>query len=91
MSAKRRIIRQAGVGAVIVQAREPRKIERLLPLLHTFPALTIVAIGTAGVGFAHRLRPHSIRISEMSADALKSLLRTGSDQRRPSSKKSVLC
>jgi hypothetical protein len=78
-------IHQTGAGAVIVQARASRNIEPFLPLLHTFPALTVVAIGTTGSGYAHRLRPYTIRIAELSADSLKLLLRTGSGQRPPSS------
>jgi hypothetical protein len=72
-------IRQTSADVVIVHSRQSGGSESFLPLLHSFPALTIVAIDPAGSGFAHQLRPHSVRIAELSVEALQSVLRADSD------------
>lgn len=72
-------IRQTSADAVIVQTHEPGAAESFVPLLRSFPTLTVVAIESdSSVGFLHQLRPHCTRLPELSADLLKSVLRTGS-------------
>ena len=72
-------IRQTSADAVIVQSHEPGAAESFVPLLRSFPTLTVVTIESdSNVGFLHQLRPHSTRLPELSADLLKSVLRTGS-------------
>jgi len=71
-------IRKTSADAIIVQARQPGTAESFVPLLRSFPALIVVEIGPSGSGFVHQLHPRSIRITELSADALQSVLRIGS-------------
>jgi hypothetical protein len=80
-------VRLNTADAVIVQVREPGTAEDFAILLRSFPALKIIAIDYTGVGFVHQLRPYSIRIAELSADVLQSVLRTGS----PTSRKKGGC
>jgi hypothetical protein len=62
--------------ALIIQSTQPGAAEHFVPLLRSFPALKIVAIDSASsTGFVHLLRPYSIRLPELSADALQSVLR----------------
>jgi hypothetical protein len=66
-----------GADAVIVQTNRPGAAESFAPLLRGSPALKVVAIdGGCSSGFLHQLRPHSIRLPELSADLLQSVLRT---------------
>jgi hypothetical protein len=63
--------------AVIAQTDRPDVAESFLPLLHSFPALKVMAInGDCSRGFLHQLRPQSIRLPEISADLLQSVLLT---------------
>jgi hypothetical protein len=63
--------------AVIAQTDRPDAAESFLPLLHSFPALKVMAINCdCSRGFLHQLRPQSIRLPEISADLLQSVLRT---------------
>src|SRR5262249_32059027 len=69
-------IHSAGADALILQSSQPATAESLAPLLRTFPALKVVAIDAAGEsGFVHYLRPYSVRVSQLSADVLQSVLR----------------
>ena len=62
--------------AVIVQTDQPGVAEQFLPLLRGFPALKVIAVdGDGSSGFLHQLRPNSIRLPELSADLLQSVLR----------------
>jgi hypothetical protein len=66
-----------GADAVIVQTDRPDVAESFVPLLRGFPALKVMAIsGDCSRGFLHQLRPQSIRLPEISADLLQSVLRT---------------
>ena len=66
-----------GADAVIIQRDRPGDSESFVPLLRGFPALKVVAIdGNCSSGFLHQLRPHSIRLPELSADLLQSVLQT---------------
>jgi hypothetical protein len=72
-------IHRTGAEAVIVQVGQPGADESFAPLLHSFPALKVVAIdGTCSSGFVHQLRPYSFRLAELSADMLQSVLRADS-------------
>jgi DNA-binding NarL/FixJ family response regulator len=63
--------------AVIARSSRPGAIENFVPLLNRFPALKLVAVDNASnSGFVHQLRPYSIRLPELSADLLQSVLRT---------------
>lgn len=75
-------VRLSTADAVIVQVREPGAAEDFAILLRDFPALKVIAIDRTGVGFVHQLRPYSIRIAELSADVLQSVLRTGAPTSR---------
>jgi hypothetical protein len=69
-------IRLTGADAVIAQSSRPGAVDTFVPLLRRFPALKVVAIDSAsGSGFVHQLRPYSIRLPELSADLLQSVLR----------------
>ena len=62
--------------AVIVQADRPEAVKNFVPLFRGFPALKVVVIdGDCSSGFLHQLRLHSIRLPELSADLLQSVLR----------------
>ena len=66
-----------GADAVIVQTDRPDVAESFVPLLRGFPALKVMAIsGDCSRGFLHQLSPQSIRLPEISADLLQSVLRT---------------
>jgi hypothetical protein len=66
-----------GADAVIVQTERPDVAESFLPLLRGFPALKVMAINSdCSHGFLHQLRPQSIRLPEISADLLRSVLQT---------------
>jgi hypothetical protein len=66
-----------GADAVIVQTDRPDVAESFVPLLRSFPALKVMAINSdCSRGFLHQLRPQSIRLPEISADLLQSVLRT---------------
>jgi hypothetical protein len=71
-------VRLNTADAVIVQVRQPSAAEDFVILLRSFPALKIVAIDRTGSGFVHQLRPYSVRIAELSAELLQSVLRTDS-------------
>lgn len=62
-------------NAVITQSTRPGAVERFVPLLRRFPTLKVVAIDSvSNTGFVHQLRPYSIRLPELSADVLQSVL-----------------
>ena len=66
-----------GADAVIVQTDRPDAIDSFVPLLRGSPALKVMAINSdCSRGFLHQLRPQSIRLPEISADLLQSVLRT---------------
>jgi hypothetical protein len=72
-------IRLTSADAVIVQTSHPSAVATFIPLLHTFPALKVVAIdSTVSGGFLHQLRPYSSRLAEVSVDVLLSALRAPS-------------
>jgi len=72
-------IRLTGADAVIVHSSNPGAAANFKTLLHSFPALKVVAIDITGSGgFLHELRPYSIRFAEVSAGALLSALRAPS-------------
>ena len=63
--------------AVVVQTDRPEAAESFMSLMGLFPALKVVAIdGGGNSGFLYHLRLHSIRLPELSADLLQSVLRT---------------
>jgi hypothetical protein len=65
-----------GVDAVIVRTDRPDEAETFVSLLRRFPSLKVIAIdGDRSHGSLHQLRPHSIRLPELSADLLQSALR----------------
>jgi hypothetical protein len=67
----------SGADALIMQTDRPDVAESFAPLLSSFPALKVMAInGDCSRGFLHQLRPQSIRLPEISADLLQSVLRT---------------
>jgi hypothetical protein len=75
-------IRRANADALIVQLESFGSTANFLPLLSIFPNLAIVVINSScSCGFVHRLRPCSLRIPEISAGALQTVLRAqpGSD------------
>lgn len=66
----------AGADAVIVQSERPDAAESFASLLHRFPALKVIAIrGDCSSGVLHQLRPYFIRLPELSAELLQSVLR----------------
>jgi hypothetical protein len=72
-------IRLTSADAVIVHTNHPSAAAAFIPLLHTFPALKVVAIDTTGRGgFLHQLRLYSIGLADVSADVLLSALRAPS-------------
>lgn len=74
-------IRLANVDAVIMEVSELGVPENFAPLLRSFPALKVVAIDSSGhTGYVHQLRPFSIRLAELSAEILQSVLRVNSTQ-----------
>jgi hypothetical protein len=65
------------VDAVVVQTYRPEAAESFISLMGRFPALKVIAIdGEGNNGFLYQLRPYSIRLPELSADLLQSVLRT---------------
>jgi hypothetical protein len=69
-------IRTNRADALILQSDQPGTTDSFASLLRNFPALKVVAIDATGnSGFVHQLRPYSVRIDELSADALQSVLR----------------
>jgi hypothetical protein len=69
-------IRSAGVDALILQSSQPGESESFASLLRNFPSLKVLAIDATGrSGFVHQLRPYSVRIAQLSADAVLSVLR----------------
>ena len=72
-------IRLTSADAVIVQTSHPSAAATFSELLHTFPALKVVAIDSAGSGgFLHQLRPYSTRLAEVAVKVLLSALRAPS-------------
>jgi hypothetical protein len=68
-------IRLTGADALIVQTDQPGATDVFAPLLSIFPNLAVVAIdsGCTG-GFVHRLRPCTLRLLEISAGVLQTVL-----------------
>jgi hypothetical protein len=63
--------------ALIVQTDQPGAVEQFLPLLGIFPGLKVIAIDReCSSGFLHHLRPNVVRLPELSADLIQSVLRT---------------
>ena len=79
VSADKDLATQVGLAradAVILQTNRPGAAANFTDLLHAFPVLKVVAIDPTGRrGFLHQLRPYSIRVAEVSVDALLSALR----------------
>jgi hypothetical protein len=66
-----------GADAVIIQTDRPDLAESFSPLFRSFPALKVMAINSdCSRGFLHQLRPQSIRLPEISADLLRSVMQT---------------
>jgi hypothetical protein len=77
-------IRLANADALIVQTDLSGTADIFVALLGTFPNLTVVTINSACTsGFVHRLRPCSLRLPEISAGMLQTVLHAqpGSDGR----------
>ena len=75
-------IQGANADVLIVQMDPPSATDIFLPLLGSFPNLVVMAINSGCTGgFVHRLRPCSLRVPEISAGVLKTILRAqpGSD------------
>ena len=68
-------IRLAGADAVIVQTDLPGASDAFVPLLSVFPNLAVVSIDSGCTsGIVHRLRPCTLRLPEISAGALQTVL-----------------
>jgi len=77
-------VRLAGADALIVQTDLPGTADTFVALLGIFPNLAVVAINsTCTTGLVHRLRPCSLRLPEISARILHTVLHAqpGSDGR----------
>jgi hypothetical protein len=73
-------VRLANADAVIMEISEPGVSANFSPLLQSFPALKVIAIdSTSRTGYAHQLRPCSIRLAALSAETLQSALRGNSN------------
>ncbi len=69
-------IRVTRSDVVMIQATQPGNADAFLSLLREFPTLKVVAVaGGASEGFLHELRPHSMRLPDLSAEVLQTALR----------------
>jgi chemotaxis response regulator CheB len=71
-------IRLTNSDVVMIQTSQPDNSDAFEPLLRRFPKLRVVAIAdNASHGTLHELRPHRMRLPELSAESLTSALRAG--------------
>jgi DNA-binding NarL/FixJ family response regulator len=77
-------VRSTHADVVMMQSDDPGRVVEFEPLLRDHPVLKVVAIAADGTsGFLHELRPYSLALPELSAEVLRTVLRSGSLPTQP--------